>query len=256
MKVLTVGNYKGGVAKTCTALNLATIYASQGKRVLLIDLDPQANATDFFGLYDRAREEKRSIVEVLYQGLSIREAAHATDTPNLSIVPASLDLIDQNELLLSENVLRYALQDVSDDYDIAITDCNPMMKRVTLCSFIASADGGLFLIPVKVDASIVRGISNSMRAAEMAARAVRLNPPKVKLVRTIVPGSKTIGQQTGEQILNGLYPNDQMQTAIHASTKVVEGTWKWKPVVEYSPKSRPARDYLALAEEVEHVLCS
>lgn len=80
MRTIAISNYKGGVGKTTTAVNLASIYASQGKRVLLIDLDPQASATDFFGLYERAAAEDRTSIELLYGGRPVSELAYETDT--------------------------------------------------------------------------------------------------------------------------------------------------------------------------------
>ena len=98
MRTLAISNYKGGVGKTTTAVNLATIYAGRGLRVLLIDLDPQASATDFFGLYDKAADEGRSAVELLYGNAPVADVAYATGVPGLSVVPSTIELVDQNEL--------------------------------------------------------------------------------------------------------------------------------------------------------------
>lgn len=174
MRVLTVNNYKGGVGKTTTAVNLATIFAAQGKRVLLIDLDPQASATDFFGLYDAGKCEGRTSIEVLYKGIPISKALFPTEAANLSVVPAAIDLADQNEVTLSENALRYALADVAEEFDMAIVDCATTMKRLALCSYIAAADNdGMAIIPVKMDASVIRGVDLTIKAVNAAARTSR-----------------------------------------------------------------------------------
>ena len=157
MRTIAISNYKGGVGKTTTAVNLASIYASQGKRVLLIDLDPQASATDFFGLYERAAAEDRTSIELLYGGRPVSELAYETDTEGLSVIPSTIELVDQNELLLREQRLKFALDDASEDYDVCLIDCSPVMKRLAFNAYLAAADNGLVVIPVKLDSTVMRG---------------------------------------------------------------------------------------------------
>ena len=114
MKTIAISNYKGGVGKTTTAVNLASVFASKGRRVLLVDLDPQASATDYFGLYGQAEEEGRSAIELLYGHAPVADRAFETDVEGLSVIPSIIDLVDQNELLLHEQTLKFALADEAE----------------------------------------------------------------------------------------------------------------------------------------------
>ncbi|MGO5413935.1 ParA family protein [Slackia isoflavoniconvertens] len=252
MRTLAISNYKGGVGKTTTAVNLATIYARQGQRVLLIDLDPQASATDFFGLYERAEQEHRTSVELLYGGAAVADVAYETGVEGLSVVPSVIDLIDQNELLLREQRLKFVLDDAAGDFDTCIIDCSPVMKRLAFNAYLAASGDGLIVIPVKLDGSVMRGTALTVSATRAIADALRMPTPRYRILRTCVPGRETKSEATGAEVLDAFFPDDQFQTVIHASTKVCEGSWQWKPVVAFEPKSRPAQDYLALAEEIDH----
>ncbi|MDO5000580.1 MAG: ParA family protein [Bacteroidales bacterium] len=253
MRTIAISNYKGGVGKTTTAVNLATIYARWGYRVLLIDLDPQASATDFYGLYDRAAKSKRTSIDLLYGGAAAKEIAFETGTANLSVIPSIIELVDQNELLLREQRLKFALDDCADDYDIAIIDCSPTLKRLAFNAYLAAAGNGLVVVPVKLDATVMRGIALTVGAIRSISDALRVPTPKYRLLRTCVPGRMTNAEKIGAEVLDEYFPDSQFKTVIHASTKVCEGSWQWKPVTTFGPETRPAQDYAALAEEVLHV---
>lgn len=254
MRTLAVSNYKGGVGKTTTAVNLAAIYAARGLRVLLIDLDPQASATDYFGLYDRAAADGRTSIQLLYENAPVSEVAYETEISNLSVVPSIIELTDQNELMLREQRLRFALDDCAVDYDVAIIDCSPTMKRLAFNAYLAAADSGMVVIPVKLDSTVMRGTALTVSAIQAIADALRIPVPTFRILRTCVPGRMTNAEATGAAVLDGFFPGEQFETVIHASSKVCEGSWQWKPVAAFEPGSRPARDYEALADEVSREL--
>ncbi|WP_172136445.1 ParA family protein [Adlercreutzia sp. ZJ473] len=254
MRTIAISNYKGGVGKTTTAVNLASIFAASGKRVLLIDLDPQASATDYYGLYELGKAEGRTSVELLYGSAGVRELAFETEAENLSVIPSVIELIDQNELLLREQRLKFALDDAADDYDLAIIDCSPVLKRLAFNAYLAAAEGGIVVIPVKLDSTVMRGTALTVEATKSITEALRLPRPRFKILRTFVPGRMTKAERTGAEVLDRFFPNAQFSSVVHASTKVSEGSWEWMPVASFEPGSRPAKDYAALAEEVLHEL--
>lgn len=250
MRTLAVSNYKGGVGKTTTAVNLAAIYAARGLRVLLIDLDPQASATDYFGLYDRAVKDGKTSIQLLYENAAVADVAYGTGIENLSVIPSIIDLTDQNELMLREQRLRFALDDCTGDYDVTIIDCSPAMKRLAFNAYLAAAESGMVVIPVKLDSTVMRGTALTVNAIQAIADALRVPVPEFRILRTCVPGRMTNAERTGEAVLCRFFSGQQLSTVIHASSKVCEGSWQWKPVSVFEPGSRPARDYESLADEL------
>lgn len=249
MRVITVSNLKGGSGKTTTAVNLAALSAGHGLRTLLIDLDPQASATDYFGLYEAA-EASGNVIGLLYEGMSVEEMAHETDNPNLHVVSSTIRLVDQNELLLPEQSLRFALDDAEGDYDLVVIDTAPSAKQLLLVAYVATSGRGDVIIPVKLDSTVMRGTALATESIQMVATKMRLPVPGWRILRTCVPGRMTNAEAIGEMILDRFFPNRQFATVIHESSKVREGSFEWKPIVEFMPGNRAAQDYQDLAKEL------
>jgi len=167
-------------------------------------------------------------------------------------VPSTIELVDQNELLLREQRLRFALDDCAGDYDVCIVDCSPTMKRLAFNAYLAAAGDGMVIVPVKLDSTVMRGTALTVSAIESISDALRVPTPAWRILRTCVPGLMTNAEATGADVLDSYFPDNQFATVIHASSKVCEGSWQWQPVAAFKPNSRPAKDYEALAEEVLH----
>ena len=182
------------------------------------------------------------------------DIAYPCGDTGLSVIPSVIELVDQNELLLREQRLKFALDDAAEDFDIAIIDCSPVLKRLAFNAYLAAAEDGIIIIPVKLDSTVMRGTALTVEATRAITEALRLPRPKFRILRTCVPGRMTNAERTGAEVLDRYFPDVMFDTVIHASSKVCEGSWQWKPVASFEPGSRPARDYAALAEEVFHEL--
>lgn len=143
MRVITVSNFRGGVGKTITTVNLATLCARRGLRTLLVDLGPQASATDYFGLYAEA-ERGANVIGLLYEGLPVADMSYATRIDNLRVVPATIALIDQNELLLAKRDPAFAkmpcrvADGVSDEQAVTLLHtANYFTRELNVVYFVA-----------------------------------------------------------------------------------------------------------------------
>ena len=250
MKVITISNFKGGVGKTTTAVNLATLYANAGQKVLLIDLDPQASATDYFQLYEKAENENKTTKQLLFDGAAIKDIAFATDVENLDLVAANMQMADENEVNLAEDTLKFAIEDESENYDVVILDCSPTIKTIANLAYTAASQGGMVLVPVKLDSTVMRGTNVTINGIKAICNKKRIPTPEIKIVRTCVPGAMTNAEKYGAEILENFFGDLILDTTIHASSKVGEGSYSWKPIVTFKGKNRTAQDYKKLAEEL------
>lgn len=139
-------------------------------------------------------------------------------------MPSTIELVDQNELLLREQRLRFALDDCADAYDVCIVYCSPTMKRLAFNAYLAAAGDGMVVVPAKLDSTVMRSTALTVNAIESISDALRVPTPTWRILRTCVPGLMTNAEATGTEVLDSCFPDNQFETVIHASSKVCEGS--------------------------------
>ena len=245
MRLISICNHKGGCGKSATATNLAACLAMNGKRVLLIDLDPQCTATDALGL--NVEDIGRQMYDVMVDDATLKDIVRPTEIPNLDIAPANMDLKvaekQIEKLEEHEYILRKQLATLNG-YDFVIMDTPPNIGPLTLNSMAVATE---LIIPIQCEYCSLRGMSQLMNVADMAEEALG-NQPKRHILLTMYTRTN-IGNQVVEAV-RGHYGASAYKTIIPRNIKVAEGPAQGKPVVICAPESTGSIAYNQLAEEV------
>lgn len=247
-KIIAVANQKGGVGKTTTAVNLAACIASLKKKVLLIDFDPQGNASSGVGI-DK-EEIKLSIYDVLINNMPIQEVIIETKTKNLSVCSANIDLAGAEvELVSMENrnfLLKNAVNEVREQFDYILIDCPPSLGLLTLNAF-AAADS--LLIPIQCEYFALEGLS--MMTKTVINLKQDLNPQLVfeGVLLTMFDGRTNLSNQVMEEVKK-YFPDSVFKTVIPRNVRLSEAPGYGEPIISYDKFSKGARSYLKLAKEV------
>ena len=247
-KVITVVNQKGGVGKTTTSVNLAAYLAQKGKFVLLIDLDPQSNATSGMGIDYNTLD--KSIYEVIIGKCKMVDVLQNTSIQGYKVCPATLHLAGANiELVNEENrefKLLEAVHEVRGNYDYIIIDCPPSLGLLTLNGLIAADE---ILIPVQAEYYALEGIVHLMNTIKLIQESLK---PDLKVLGAVIT---MYDKRTAlsEEVLNQLYqyfPNRIFRTVIPRNVKLSESPSYGKSILEYDPSSKGAQAYERLAQEI------
>jgi len=249
-KIIAVANQKGGVGKTTTAVNLAACLAAVGQRVLLFDLDPQANATSGLGL---EKTEGASAYRVLLGDGSLLDKIKSTAFERLEAVPSEVDLCAADlELARLENHLLRVSQSLkpvldSNRFDVVLIDCPPSLGILTLNAFAAS-DG--LLVPLQCEYYALEGISLMNRVLSQL-RGTGVNPRLdiLGVVMTMFDGRTKLSREVVDEV-RGLLNDRAFETVIPRSTRLAEAPSFGKPIIHYDKYSASAAAYEVLAQEV------
>lgn len=244
MKVVAIVNRKGGVGKTTTADNMAACLAQKGRRVLLIDLDPQGGATVQIGL------GKRSLNTTIHQALlgkkTLSEVIHPTEINNVDIAPANIALdgakVEMDKKLSRETILKRLLKNV-DGYDYSIIDCEPGLTILTLNALVACDD---IIIPLQAEYNSLEGTADLMQTLKDVAEILGHRPRRHFLITMV---SKTVHSREVIDILRKEFTTEVFETIIPRNISVAEAPGFGKPVVLYAPTSPGAQAYIKLTEE-------
>jgi chromosome partitioning protein len=247
-RIFAVANQKGGVGKTTTAVNVGAAVARLGKRVLLVDIDPQGNSTTGLGI-DKSQVET-CMYDVLLKDASVRDALHRTAVENLTLLPATLNLagaeLELVSVLSREQRLKSALAVVASDFDLILIDCPPSLGLLTL-NALTAADA--LLIPIQAEYFALEGLGQLTRVIELVR--AHLNPTlRIHgVVVTMFDGRTNLAKQVVDEVERH-FPNLVFATRIPRNIRVSEAPSYGAPITEFDPRSAGALAYAALAQEV------
>ncbi|ARD48387.1 sporulation initiation inhibitor Soj [Sporosarcina sp. P37] len=247
-KIIAIANQKGGVGKTTTSVNLSACLAHIGKKVLLIDSDPQGNATSGVGV--NKGDVQDCIYNMLIDDVPVRDIILTTNIENLDIIPATISLAGAEIELVStisrEVRMKHAIQDIKDDYDYVIIDCPPSLGLLTLNALTASDS---IIIPVQCEYYALEGLSQLLSTIRLVQKHLNESLYIDGVLLTMFDARTNLGIQVIEEVKK--YFQDKVyHTIIPRNVRLSEAPSHGKPIILYDSRSKGAEVYLELAKEV------
>ena len=246
-KIISVANQKGGVGKTTTTVNLSTILAKKGKKVLLIDTDPQGNATSGLGV---SKDVELSVYEMLIGDTEFDETLQETAIKNLKVCPSNISLAGAEVQLVSmmsrEQRLKTKLDKIKDQYDYILIDCPPSLGLVTLNAFTASDS---VLIPVQCEYFALEGLGQLLNTVNLVKKHLNKNLEIEGALLTMYDARTNLSNQVVKEVKK--YFEDKVyKTVIPRNVRLSEAPSYGMPITVYDPRSKGAKAYEKFAKEL------
>ena len=245
-KIISLANQKGGVGKTTTTVNLGTILAKRGKKVLLIDADPQGNATSGLGV---EKEVEYSTYDILVNDAKIQDAIQDTIIKNLKVCPANMSLAGAEVELVSmmsrEQRLKEKLDEVKDYFDYILIDCPPSLGLITLNAFTASNS---VLIPVQCEYFALEGLGQLINTINLVKKHLNKEIKIEGALLTMYDIRTNLSNQVVKEVKK-YFENKVYKTVIPRNVRLSEAPSYGMPITEYDPRSKGAKSYTKFAKE-------
>ncbi|HHU90892.1 MAG TPA: ParA family protein [Clostridiaceae bacterium] len=247
-KIIAIANQKGGVGKTTTAVNLSACLGVKGKKVLVIDIDPQGNTTSGFGIDKNS--VKNSIYDTIINEIPIEDTMLETQIKGLYLSPSNINLagaeVELVSVLSRETRLKYAIDEIEDEFDYIVIDCPPSLGLLTVNSLTAA---NTILVPIQCEYYALEGLSQLMNTVKIVQKHLNKSLRVEGVVLTMFDARTNLSIQVVEEVKK-YFGNKVYRTIIPRNVRLSEAPSYGLPIILYDEKSKGAECYMELAEEV------